>query len=357
MIAFVLVSIILAFAIQKYLLANALKNVYYHSWPSKNLIEPGEPFDIVSEVHNDKWLPVLYVALMDKLPQGAKIHGASEEMQEPKRFYMLPYQKIRIRTPVTIDKRGRHQLAGGMLYGGDFFGLSTSMLWKNIWGEIVVIPRRIENPSLDMLLGGFLGDISVRRFIMPDPVLTVGVREYTGREPQKDISWIHSVRAGELLVKQYDHTLEMAVTVILNLETAEGSSIEVMEQCYSITRNICEELEQKKIKYSFLTNVVAVGAIGRANDLRDGLGSRHLGAILECLGRGAYLWHGDFEGLLGKALGRAEQGRHHIIVTPSSSHGQEAAIHRLRVISGAEAAVITPEGLSLTTNYIGEAAS
>ena len=177
---------------------------------------------------------------------------------------------------------------------------------------------------------------------MPDPILTVGAREYTGREPQKDISWAHSLRTKKLMVKQYDHTLALAVTVVLNLETSRKNKESAIEQCLSITRSICEELERRKIKYSFLTNIVAVGAIGRGNDLRDGLGYGHFKAVLECLGRAAYLWQESFNSLLQKSLRRAEQGRHHIIITPEAIN-DSTFINRLRTLSGAEAIIITPE--------------
>ena len=54
-------------------------------------------------------------------------------------------------------------------------------------------PRDWADSSADVL-SGFLGDVSVRRFIYEDPVLTTGFREYTGREPMKHISWTQSAR-------------------------------------------------------------------------------------------------------------------------------------------------------------------
>ena len=341
---FVVASIIAALALQRYFLNNSLKNLNYKSWPSKNMVEPGEKLEIISELHNDKWLPVLYVEVAVIIPAGAKLVGDTENVRENRKFLMLPRQKIQIRTPITISKRGRHWLEGATLYGGDFFGMETTLRRKKVWQEVVAIPPRVDSPNLDRLLGGFLGDISVRRFIMPDPVLTIGVREYTGREPQKDISWVHSVRARQLLVKQYDHTLELAVTVIMNVETEFVNNIEALEYCFSLARSVCEELEKRKIKYSFISNSVAVGAIGRGNDLRDGLGASHLNAVLECLGRGVYFWRDGFEGLLQKALHRAEQGRYHVIITPEPVKGAElAALNRLRVVSGTDAVVITPD--------------
>jgi len=334
----VVVSIILAFALQRFLLHNTLKNVHYKTAPSKSLVEQNEEIKIISEIHNDKWMPVLYIELFENIPKNAKVF----EADELKKFFMLPHQVVEVCTTISLPNRGRHLLTGGTLYGGDFFGSETILQRKSAWQEVVVIPTKADSQGLKNLLGGFLGDVSVNRFIMPDPILTVGAREYTGGEPQKDISWAHSLRTRKLMVKQYDHTLELAVTVVLNLETSQGKKEPAIEQCLSITRSVCEELERRKIKYSFLTNIVAVGAIGRGNDLRDGLGYGHYRAVLECLGRAAYLWQESFENLLQKSLRRTEQGRHHIIITPEPIK-DFTLLNRLRTLSGAEAVIITPE--------------
>ncbi len=69
------------------------------------------------------------------------------------------------------------------------------------------------------MLGGVIGDISVNRFIFEDPMLTVGFSEYTGREPMRDISWTQSARLGRMMVKNYDHTVDLSVTILLNVQS------------------------------------------------------------------------------------------------------------------------------------------
>jgi len=345
MIILVIVSVLIAFILQRFLLQFTLKNIHYKSALSKDMIEQDEEFDIVSEVHNDKWLPVMYIELVERLPAKAKKKTDAHSLYK---FFMLPRQKIEIRTTISLPSRGRYLLEGGTLHGGDFWGSETAYERKRIWEEVVVIPPKANSLRLDNLLGGFLGDISVHRFIMPDPVLFIGVREYTGREPQKDISWAHSLRARKLMVKHYDHTLELAVTVILNLQTEQSNNEKDIEQCFSITRSVCEELERRKIKYSFITNAQLVGANGRGNDLRDGLGSSHLRAILESLGRAAYLWRDSYNKLMQKAIRRAEQGRYHILINPEPIKATElSSINRLKTITGAEVIMLTPENVSV----------
>ena len=340
---FVLAAVAAAFALQRYLLANTLKNVRYSSRPSKDIVEPEEEFELISEIRNEKWLPELYIRVSERLPKDTSLPGEAEAWSR-KTFYMKPYQRIVSSVSHTLAKRGRYILHGAMLTGGDFFGTKTKIQIYSQEREIVVIPKRTDNVDLDKMMGGFLGDLSVRRFIMPDPVLTIGVREYTGTEPQKDISWAHSARAGQLLVKRYDHTLELAAAVMLNLRGNSHVSPEAFEECLSLCRVVCEQLERKGIKYSFFTNAVAVGSVRLSGGLVDGLGQGHLLAVLEWLGRAtSYAVHESFEKILQKALRKAEQGRFHIIITPEQPEGAlRQMIERLRIITGGEALIITP---------------
>ena len=58
----------------------------------------------------------------------------------------------------------------------------------------------------------------MRRFILDDPSLLVGYREYTGREPMKQISWNQTAKTGRLTVRQNDHTTDRIAMVIVNMD-------------------------------------------------------------------------------------------------------------------------------------------
>ena len=207
------------------------------------------------------------------------------------------------------------------------------------------MPRPAARPDLSETLGGYLGDRSVNRFIMEDPVLTLGFREYTGREPQKSISWPVSARSGRLMVKKYDYTIEQTATVLLNIECdADGRQFDAerIEGCYSLARSVCEELEERGIQYSFVTNASAAGAVGLWNRIDDGLGQSHLLAILEGLGRAAYTRTEPFDATLSRAARRASQGRCHIVITPRDAACYSHGLMRLRELSGQEVLTLYP---------------
>ncbi len=67
--------------------------------------------------------------------------------------------------------------------------------------------------------GALLGDISVRRWIVDDPpLMTIGIREYTGNEPERYIHWPSSMKHNKLMVKNFDFTTDNSVLIALNMK-------------------------------------------------------------------------------------------------------------------------------------------
>ena len=169
----------------------------------------------------------------------------------------------------------------------------------------------------------------------------LGFREYTGREPQKQIAWTQSLRAGKLLVKEFDHTLDLSVTVLLDVALHNDPQGEALiEECFRLARTVCETLEQQRIQYGFLTNAMAAGALGHWQSVTEGLGESHLMAILEGLGRATYDHVEDFEETLERAARMAEQGRSHVIITPVKDERVQAGARLLEARTGGQVCIL-----------------
>lgn len=352
MILFFILFVLVAIVIERWSIKHALDGVKYDMKPSKQLLEPDEEFHLVTTVRNASWRFIPFIRLAEDVPGnlGAEASLISTGFDDTRAklystIYMMPRQKMTRRIPAALDSRGRYSFGGATLYGGDFLGLTERSRQFSLMREVVVLPRRLDAMDFDQTLGGFLGDISVNRFILEDPVLTLGFREYTGREPMKQISWPVTARTGRMMVKNYDHTLDITVTVVLNIHThAFGyASHPMMEKCYSMVRGICEQLEEKHIAYSFCTNVIAVNMSGAWEYVSDGLGSAHLAGILEGLGRATYACRGNADELIESVRRRAESGRAHIIVTPMSDDISPREIEQLRNFTGAQTLLLAAE--------------
>lgn len=352
MLAFVIVLVALAGAVQFWSLRHALDGVEHHTAPDRKLVEPDEAFSLVNTVTNRSRRFIPYIRVSQVVP--GELSSLDDRAQLQTRgsnyaaltynLWLMPRQTWRQALPVSLSKRGRYVFLDATLHGGGFLGVDETVEYVHQYEEIVVIPARCQAPGLDATLGGFLGDRSVDRFILEDPVLTLGFREYTGREPMKSISWTQSARSGQLMVKKYDYTLELTATVLLNIECdrTEGWE-ERLETCFSLTRTVCETLEEKQIPYNFVTNAGAAGALSQWSQVSDGLGSNHLSTILEGLGRATYESLKPFAFTLDQTARHAQQGRTHILITPQRQGSWLPALTKLEQLSGTPALILTPE--------------
>ena len=348
MLPIIFLLVLIALAVQRIFLAYSLKDVTYRAYASQYLVEPGQTFTIYSEVSNAKRLPELYIELHEPLPWEGQFVGdhklSSDRRYMLKRFYILPRQKVTSRIDISLPSRGQYTMPKAYIYGGDFFGVKSNTLTFPFIKRIIVMPQRLETPKVTQMLGGFLGDVSVRRFIMPDPVLTIGTRDYTGREPMRDIHHAHSARQNRLMVRQYDYTLEPAVTVLLNTAISPTPPrYHKVEACLSLARTVFEELDRVGAKFAFITNTKS-SYTERWNNVPDGLGPGHMNELLGGLGCASYATTNEsFASMLEKAIRNCEQGRSYIILTPEEPEAATPLLERLKEASGGSMLVITPE--------------
>ena len=352
MVAFFVLILIVALLVERWSLKHALSGVKYDLRLSKSLVEIGEKFDVITTLRTTERRFVPFLKISEDMPReltaNARRRTSGFDKQRTRMFsttYLMPRQKMTRRMQGSLPARGRYTFMGATLYGGDFLGLSEQTKDVPLLREVVVMPKPLNAPDVLDTLGGFLGDISVNRFIMEDPVLTLGFREYTGREPMKNISWPVSARMGKMMVKNFDYTLELCVAVVLNVDTefygdaADG----LREVCYSLARGVCEMLEEKRVKYAFHTNAAAAGMTGAWSYISDGLGGMHLMNILEGLGRATTQRTRTLHALLDNVMRRAETGRAHVIITPRREDVDQRTLEMLEARTGARAMVICAE--------------
>ena len=260
-----------------------------HSIPNP-LVEPDEQFKIVISLENRGNAYMPFLRWREHVPGEMQVisGGNVSDDKHGGKFidgttWLRPRQGLRKTVEGSMSKRGRYIFSELSVSCGDFLGMREDRLAFTVIRELVVLPREMPDQQVDQVLGGFLGDLSVNRFIFEDPILTVGFREYTGREPMKDISWTQSARGRGLLVRNYDHTVEPSVSVVLNVDC--DCEDELKERCFSMARTVCRRLEEQGVKYSFHTDAMILGGIGSWRNVPQGLGGQHFRFILEGLGR------------------------------------------------------------------------
>ncbi len=308
-----------------------IRHLRYHYGYDASLAEPGEKIVYTGKLVNNWFLPAVYVSLAVMLPEGASV--ANSKDNETYRMCLLPHRSSRHSLIFDLPRRGVYRGGKYFVESGDFLGFRSFVDSGSIDGVITVMPRKCKDETVIEALGGFLGDISVRRFIIEDPVLTIGFRDYTGREPMKKISWPHSAKTGKLVVKNNDYTVEINVAVVLNM--ASGTDAE-KEKSLEIVRTVCEELEEARIPYQFISN-------GDAGNRKEGFGRLHLTAIMTDLGRSKLVSFTSLDTLIDRCIADRKNNRSYIVVTPPLSAEDRASLGRLSEYCDREPCVLEAE--------------
>lgn len=281
-IIFLVVFAGLVYYLQKRAARTALEGVEYSRRVSKILNAPDEEFTLTTTITNTKFKFVPFVEVNETI---------SDELTNSFKTFLMPRSQYVRRVKGSISKRGRYLFSRAQMDGGDFLGISKNFKQYRARCEVVIYPRQLKSDYLDRMMGSFMGDISVQRFIAPDPILVTGFSEYTGREPMKAISWAQTLRSGQMMVKNYDYTTEPSTTVVLSLDFLTDhrkklpeDAAQLVETCLSAARTVCETLSKQKIRYDFFSNISPGDMANIWAYVPEGFGERHLANILTGLG-------------------------------------------------------------------------
>ena len=340
---FIIIFILVIIGVQFWSIRVALKGISYDYRLSKKLVEIDEPTELISTITNESRRLIPFIRMIETLPKGIITLNRNvfirenafeaDDLSYNSSIYMTPNSQLERKLKLSFTKRGCYIFKGAELRGGDFLGFTDHREKYLKEREVVVYPQLLKSARLEQIMGGFIGDLSVRRFIMEDPILTVGTREYTGREPLKQMSWKHTARTAQMMVKQFDYTTEMVVTVFLDVSAVKGKTLtdDQFENCYSLARTVCQHLEQQRIPFEFVTNTITRGVDYQQSRSAQNLGQTHMRTIMEQLGRADYGTSVTYEAVIEQLLVSTDRNHSTIIITPQKDANKEQLAQKLRV--------------------------
>lgn len=186
----------------------------------------GEEFELIEELDNAKLLPLPWVRTEISCSRWLTFHGSRDSVAKDDTqkglisgiFTLKSRQKCRRTWRIRAEKRGVFTIDDVAITVSDLFGLVRSARVEKLSQKLRILPTPTEIESGEMSVDAFIGDIPVRRFVLPDPFVISGAREYTGREPMNRIHWAQSARCGTLMVYCSEFTTERRVLIVLNIQ-------------------------------------------------------------------------------------------------------------------------------------------
>lgn len=186
----------------------------------------GEELELIEEIDNAKLLPLPWVRTEISCSRWLTFHGSRDTNAKDDTqkglisgiFTLRGRQKCRRTWKIRCEKRGVFSIDDVSVTVSDLFGLVRSARVLKLDQQLRILPVPADIEPGSMSGDAFIGDIPVRRFVLPDPFVISGAREYTGREPMNRIHWAQSARSGSLMVYCNEFTTERRVLILLNIQ-------------------------------------------------------------------------------------------------------------------------------------------
>ena len=168
-------------------------------------------------IENRKALPLPWIQWEVALPDG--ICEANMPVRERLLVTssLLPYQRLKRRVSVKATKRGYYVFRETKFVIGDLIGVAKVAYSDEQFDVLSVYPTVEALTSILPLAAFPQGDISVRRWILPDLYQPIGAREYHPGDPMRMMDWKATARYGHLMVREFGYTAEPRLSILLNM--------------------------------------------------------------------------------------------------------------------------------------------
>ncbi|HEY8421722.1 MAG TPA: DUF58 domain-containing protein [Thermoclostridium sp.] len=300
----------------------------------------GQSVHLIETISNRKLLPVPWLKVESRIDSGLKF-GHQEDLNilqdefHISVFSMLPYTRI-IRTHnVKCTKRGYYHLKSAALTARSITGSVSAMKDETTDAKLYVFPRILTLPEMNFPSHSWQGDMVVRRWILEDPFIHAGIREYNTSDPMKNINWKASARFGALQVNQYDPTAQHRLMILLNVDTKLNQwtitdEPERVEYGISVAATVLEYAYKNVIEAGFGSNGFLKDMEKEPIRIEPASGKNQLVKIMECLARLVILRSITFNTLLDKELEKDPSNMDYLFITAIVDDETEERIRRLR---------------------------
>lgn len=184
----------------------------------------GDSIFLIETVYNGKLLPVPWLRADIHTSRWLGFAETCSVVAQNSRwvtssFVLKSYQKTTRRWKLTCLKRGIFFTENVTLVTGDLLNYGVNSIAAPVHANLVVYPQTIDIDDLFVAVNPLQGDRIVKRWIIDDPFIVSGPKDYTPGDPPNRIHWPATARCGKLMVKKNEFTSQQSLTVLLNMQS------------------------------------------------------------------------------------------------------------------------------------------
>jgi uncharacterized protein (DUF58 family) len=250
-----------------------VRKLRYERYFNTRACYPGDQVEMVERISNRQLLPVPWLRLESlihanlRFEQQFNLNISDGVMFQNHRsfFSLMSYTQITRRHKVTCLDRGCYRLNSATLTSGDVLGLYKTSKMLKVGGELLVYPKPVPLKEIELPSHSWHGEAIVKRWIIDDPFMIAGTREYRMGDPLKGINWKATARSGKLQVHQHDYTAEHRLMIYFNVEDNETmwrqvNNVPLMEKGISYAAAFAELGIERGMETGFGTNAYSIDA-------------------------------------------------------------------------------------------------
>ncbi|SHF86042.1 Uncharacterized conserved protein, DUF58 family, contains vWF domain [Caldanaerobius fijiensis DSM 17918] len=279
----------------------ALKNLSYDCWFEQDGVFEGEDVRFIERFTNNKVLPVLWLKVRIQMPLELRFYNTAFVNVSDKQYYqrifsLWSYQQVMCRHLLSCIKRGYYTVDQVDLVSGDLLRGNRSYKTIAVNRHLLVYPRFIDIEEVLIPARLIQGDFIVKRWIVEDPFLVTGYRDYQPTDSLNKINWLATARLQKLQVAKHDFTASSSLIIALNVEY---QSAWVDHEVLELIIRLCASLAQKSVDNGIPVAVMSNGlqeGYDEPTHLEIPLGSscEHMRDILEGLARLSFEYQSRF---------------------------------------------------------------
>ena len=203
-----------------------LKGISYNRFFSVSRAVEGQQIEMIERISNRKLLPVPWLRIESKISENLEFQkqfnlDIKHQQFHKSLFSLMPYTAINRRHRIGCRKRGCYRLNSAALTCGDLFGFQDVSKVYELDAELLVYPKLVPLDEIPFRSRSWMGDVVVKRWIVDDPFMYSGVREYSAGDPLNNINWKATARTGSLQVHKRDYTADPRIMIYLNMDVSE----------------------------------------------------------------------------------------------------------------------------------------
>lgn len=255
----VLTYILIVYEIKLYT-KYCFKNLDFKIELNKPEVFENESLILKEIISNKKFLPAIWLEVQFLVSRNLefdnmKTASLDNEFYKKDIFSMLPYERIVRKLNVKALKRGHYSLNNFTLTISDIFIIYKYLLHIDYEKFLYVYPKLLLGTNFDLKFQNIIGDLETKKYLLEDPFMLKGIRDYTPYDSMKTVNWFASIRTGALKVNEFNSS--SSIEVIILLDTTKyfpWDSETELEESIRIAASMATKCISKNIPVSLYSN-------------------------------------------------------------------------------------------------------